>query len=190
MVNTVKFSQFQSEALAAGDVVVGLQSLVNTQFPAPLFNLTDGQIIIGSSIGPPLAENITAGMNIEIINGHNSIEISATGLAGFTNYHVTTTSAAMTSFGSYITDNASLVTLALPATSAYGDLIIVVGKGAGGWLISQGTSQQVFIGAIHSTAGTSGSIASTNNRDCIILMCTNPDLEWTGFGIQGNINYS
>ena len=39
-------------------------------------SLTDGQIVIGSSAGVPLAENITAGTGISVTNGHNSITIA------------------------------------------------------------------------------------------------------------------
>lgn len=41
--------------------------------------LTDGQVVIGSSIGIPTAATLTAGANVTITNGHNSISIAATG---------------------------------------------------------------------------------------------------------------
>src|SRR5579863_4742038 len=39
--------------------------------------MTDGQIVIGSSIGVPAAAALIAGPNITITNGHNTIQISA-----------------------------------------------------------------------------------------------------------------
>jgi hypothetical protein len=44
-----------------------------------LIALTDGQIVIGSSIGAPLAATITAGAGISIVNGNNSITIAVSG---------------------------------------------------------------------------------------------------------------
>jgi len=46
--------------------------------------LTDGQVVIGSSTGPREAANITAGANITITNGPNSIIIDADEGAGIT----------------------------------------------------------------------------------------------------------
>ena len=42
-------------------------------------SLTDGQIVIGSSAGAPLAANLTAGTGISITNGNNSISIAVNG---------------------------------------------------------------------------------------------------------------
>lgn len=44
-------------------------------------SLTDGQIVIGSSIGVPTASTITAGSGITVTNGHNTITIAASGSA-------------------------------------------------------------------------------------------------------------
>lgn len=40
-------------------------------------SLTDGQLVIGSSIGAPLAATLTAGAGISVTNGHNTITIAA-----------------------------------------------------------------------------------------------------------------
>src|ERR1035437_1774379 len=41
--------------------------------------VTDGHILIGSTIGPPTSDTITPGAGINIVNGHNSITISSNG---------------------------------------------------------------------------------------------------------------
>lgn len=46
--------------------------------------LTDGQVLIGSSAGKPLAGTLTAGTGISITNGNNSITVSATGTTTLT----------------------------------------------------------------------------------------------------------
>jgi len=43
---------------------------------------TDGQILIGSSTGAPAWATITAGTNVTVTNGHNSITIAASGSGG------------------------------------------------------------------------------------------------------------
>jgi hypothetical protein len=47
--------------------------------------VADGQLLIGSSAGGPLAANLTAGSNITITNANNSITIAASG-GGGSNY--------------------------------------------------------------------------------------------------------
>lgn len=150
--------------------------------------LTNGQVLIGSTGADPIAATITAGTNIGIVNAGGSITISATGSGGFTWTHVTGTSQAMNSNNGYIADNGSLVTLALPTTSVLGDELQIIGRGAGGWAISQTTGQQIIVGSSSSTSGAGGSIASTNRRDAIYLVCTANNTEWTAAAApQGNI---
>ena len=150
--------------------------------------LTNGQVLIGSTGADPVAGTLTAGTNISVVNAGGSITISATGSGGFTWTHVTGTSQTMASNNGYIADNAGLVTLALPATSTIGDEIQIIGRGAGGWAVSQAASQQIIIGSSSTTAGVGGSIASSNRRDALYLVCTNTNLEWTAaVAPQGNI---
>lgn len=46
-------------------------------------SLTDGQVVIGSSVGAPAAATISAGSGISVSNSNNSITISATGTTTF-----------------------------------------------------------------------------------------------------------
>lgn len=72
----------------------------------------------------------------------------------------------------YIANNASLVTVTLPATAAIGDVIKVQGAGAGGWLIAQNASQTIIANAsTASTVGAGGSVASADRYDSIELVC-------------------
>lgn len=144
--------------------------------------LTNGELLVGSTGASPMRTTLTAGANISITNGAGSISIAATGLAGFSWTTVSGTSQAMLGNNGYIANNAGLVTLTLPATSTVGDEIDIIGRGAGGWTIAQGAGQQIIIGSTSSTLGVGGSVASTNRRDSLQLICTATNTEWTVLG--------
>ena len=85
---------------------------------------------------------------------------------------VTATTANLSNNTRVIADNASLVTLTLPAsaTSEVGiSEIQVIGRGAGGWRIAQNASQQIIFGASTTTAGVTGHLSSAHRRDCVTL---------------------
>lgn len=102
---------------------------------------------------------------------------------------VTGTAQAMVINNGYIANNASLVTATLPSTSAVGDLVWIVGQGAGGWQIAQNAGQTIHFGNQDTTMGISGHLDSTNQYDAIQLLCTAANTDWTCTGIsQGNIS--
>jgi hypothetical protein len=104
------------------------------------------------------------------------------GGANFSWFTVTGTSQTMTSNNGYTANNGSLVTFALPASSAVGSLLEIAGLGAGGWLISQAAGQQIHVGVTASTLGATGSVASSNQYDTIRLRCIVVDTIWTCVG--------
>lgn len=153
--------------------------LASTSAGVPVWKgpLTNGQVVIGSTGATPAAATLTAGTNISITNAAGSITIASTGLAGFSWTTVTGTTQLMVANNGYIANNAGLVTLTLPATSAVGDEIDIIGKGAGGWLVQCGAGQTIVLGS--STTSAAGSIASTQAKDCFYMICTVANLEWT-----------
>lgn len=98
---------------------------------------------------------------------------------GLTWNEETGTSATMSVNNAYIANNASLVTLTLPTTAAVGDIVRVVGKGAGGWKIAQNASEIIHYSSVDTTTGTGGSLDSTNQYDSVELVCTVANTEWT-----------
>jgi len=113
--------------------------------------------------------------------------VSEGGSGGFTWIEVTGTSQAMEPGFGYIANNAGLVTLSLPATSIVGDMVFVVGKGAGLWSISQAAGQAINLGATSTTTGVGGSLAALMQFDAIALVCTVANTTWTAFGVIGNL---
>ena len=152
--------------------------------------MTNGQLIIGNTGGTPTAATLTAGSGIAIANSTGSITISTTDVAASWTV-VTGTSASMVVNAGYISNNAGLVTLTLPATAAVGSIIQVQGLGAGGWQIAQNASQLIHIGSAVTTTGTGGYLASTNAFDSITLLCVVANTTFTVLGgPQGNITYN
>jgi hypothetical protein len=147
---------------------------------------SNGQIAIGSTGTTPVLATITAGSGISVTNGAGSITIANTS-TGMTWSEVTGTSQAMAVNTGYIANNAGLVTLTLPATAAVGDIVRVTGKGAGGWLIAQNSGQTIFFGTSTTTTGVGGSLASTQRRDGVELVCVTANNDWNVLSVQGNL---
>lgn len=152
---------------------------------ASLGPLTDGQLVVGSTGLTPVAATLTAGTGMAITNGAGTITIGVTG-GGLTWTDVTGTTQALAVNNGYTANNAGLVTLTLPTTAAYGTIIKVCGKGAGGWLIAQNASQLIHYGDVDSSTGVAGSVASTKQYDTLDLLCTVANTEWTVIGGVGN----
>ena len=73
-------------------------------------------------------------------------------------FEVTGTSATLAEDSAYVINNASLVTMSLPSTGTLGKVIIVNGKGAGGWKIAVPNAQQIVGGLTNTLTNGSGYI--------------------------------
>lgn len=150
---------------------------------------TDGELWIGSTAAPHVVKgSLTAGSGVTITNGPGTIEIAATG--GFTAFpwiEVTTPSANMAANTGYLSNNAGGVTLLMPASILRGQIIRVAGKGPAGWTITQNAGQRIHYGTVDTTVGVTGSLASTNTYDCVEIVCTAQNFEFTVISSIGNI---
>jgi hypothetical protein len=89
---------------------------------------------------------------------------------------------------SYRITSTGLVTITLPTTAKPDTVIKIIGIGSGGWKITQNANQRIYFGNKVTLAGTAGSINSTNQRDCVELICITENLEWQVYSSIGNIN--
>jgi len=87
----------------------------------------------------------------------------------------------------YINDGSNLVTLTLPTTAAQGDTYIIVGGSSGGWKVAQNASQQINFNSKSTTSGTGGSLASTNQYNCITIKCITANTTFVVFDSEGAI---
>lgn len=175
---------FSGVTVTQHDILIGAASNGITSLA-----LTNGQLAIGSTGADPSAAALTAGTGVTITNGAGTITVAATG-GGVTWTDVTGTSASMAVNNGYLADNAGLVTLTLPATATQFSVLKIKGYGAGGWTIAQNASQQIRFGsATATTAGVSGSLASTNLNDGVELLATvgGASTIWTVTSSVGNI---
>lgn len=134
---------------------------------------------------------ITAGnAGVSITNGSGvsgNPTISVTG-SGFPWTDVTGATQTLAVNNGYVTDRGGGVAYTLPASGTEGDMIWIAGK-SGAWTVAQAANQQINIGSASSTVGITGSIASTNAGDCILLLCTTGGAStiWRAVNLVGNI---
>lgn len=97
---------------------------------------------------------------------------------------VTGTTQTMAVNNGYISNNASEVVFTLPATSSIGDVVAIVGKGAGGWAVNtnaSAASQQVILGAILGTVSSSSAALEINSEvpnAAVELLCVTANSVW------------
>jgi len=148
-------------------------------------NLTDGQLLIGATGADPVAATLTGSGGISVNNAAGAITISGSG-GGISWTEITTTSQTIVPDNAYVANNAGLVTFTLPAVAAFGTIVYITGKGAGGWSLAQLAGQNIQIGSVSSTVGVGGSVSSTNQFDALQLVCSTANTTWTATsGPQG-----
>lgn len=149
---------------------------------------TAGQVLISSSSGQAAWASLTAGTNVTIIPGDNSIEISASGgSTGMTWSEVTGTTVSLAAENGYVMNNASRITATLPATCALGKRIAILGKGSGGWKIEQNSGQTIRFIALSTTTDVSGYLQSSEQYDCLEIVCITADTDFIVRSSSGNI---
>lgn len=167
-----------------------------TQYAAPYGNgttgavqwssaLTDGQVLIGATGSAPSAATLTAGANVTITNAANSITISAAS-GGMTWTEVTGTSQNMAVGSGYVANNAGLVTLTLPTTAAFGDIMRVSGKGAGLFKVAQNSGQTMRIAGTSTTTGVGGSLTAIERYDSLEILCITANTDFEIISSVGN----
>lgn len=141
------------------------------------------------------ALTFVAGSNITITtdNTAKSVTINSTASGGITFTEVTGTSQSALVNKGYITNNAGLVTVTLPASAVVGDIVQVSGSGAGGWKLAQNASQSIVwtaggvAGTNVTTTGVGGYLASVDRYDSVTVICIGTDNTWKVDASKGNI---
>lgn len=139
---------------------------------------TTGAVVSNASGVLSDADAATAGF-VLTSNGTGSAPSFQAAAGGGISWNVVTgTSDTMEAGNGYITNNASLVVLTLPATSSVGDQISVQGYGAGKWRVSQGAGQQIRVGNVSTTVGATGYVLAADQYDAATFVCVVANTEW------------
>jgi hypothetical protein len=180
---------------------VGVDAITFAQFSNAPITLP----VSGANGGTGVAntgKTITIGGNVTMsggftfagtITGNTSVTFPVSGTLATTTQVITvvdqnSNSATLANNTKYVCDNgAGLITFTLPTAAVVGDTFIIVGGSSGGWTIAQNANQIIHVGSLPSTTGVAGSVASSNRYDCITLTCVVTNLEWSAYGIQGNL---
>lgn len=118
----------------------------------------------------------------------STITIDGSGIsATFTWNEVVGTSQAASVDNGYVTNNAGLVTVTLPDTAAFGSIVRVAGKGAGGWRIAQNAGETIHFLSQSTTTGVGGRLDSTTQYDSVELLCITANTVWVVLQATGNI---
>ena len=161
---------------------MALNNSINRSLPQQ-----DNEIIVGSTGNGAILATITAGegiaVNLDTVE--NELVISTTGSIPWE--EITDPAHTMEVNHSYITNNVAQVVLTLPTEAAIGSRFIITGAGAGGWRVAQNAGQQIHFGNTSSTAGDTGYIESTHQRDTVELICVVADTEFNVVDAVGNI---
>lgn len=92
-----------------------------------------------------------------------------------------------TNMGYFVVSPGGAVVLTLPATSVQGDVIQVALDGATSFQIAQNAGQSIVLGNQTTTAGTGGSLTSTQQGDTVRLVCRVPNQRWIATCVIGNL---
>ncbi len=136
---------------------------------------TNGQVPIAATSGDAKFATITStGGTITFTLGANTLNMEVAG-SGESWTEVTAATQAMLPNHGYILNRGTLITATLPSAAdgvaaGIGATIVLMGKGAGGWLIAQNASQQINFGSSPTSVGVGGSLASTNQWDSVTLV--------------------
>ena len=86
----------------------------------------------------------------------------------------------------YIINTAGSTTITLPATAGVGSIVAIQGS-AQPWIVNPGAGQTIHVGSSSATV----SVASTNNYDCIELICVVANTTWaTRFVLSAGLTYA
>jgi hypothetical protein len=151
--------------------------------------LTQFDVLVGgaanaiSSVSPGIAGLVLTSNGV---SANPTFQAAVTGAFPYT--VVTGATQTMVSDNGYIANAATGgVAFTLPATSSVGDILIVDGRSTGsGWTIAYGAGQSIQVGNTSSTVAT-GTLASTNNGDCVRMVCAVANATWIVESSMGNI---
>lgn len=171
---------------SANNTITGLATANNgvvttgtTGTPVVTALASNGQVIIGSGSGAPAAATLTAGTNITITNGANSITIAASS-GGLAWSDQSGSFTAAVSNGYFIT---AASTPTLPASPSEGDTISFIVDTTSTCTITGNTGQKIRLGSTLSASA--GTCANNARGDAIELIYRSTGATWFALSSVG-----
>jgi hypothetical protein len=148
---------------------------------------TNGQVFLGSTGADPAFGTLTTTTGMAFTTGAASLALNVK--TGGYNANAASTGGSLVAQNSYVVVQAGQTSFALPASSAVGDSFLVAAAqaNAGGWIITQGAGQEIWLGTNHTTSGATGTLAGARSTS-VVLMCTVANVEFVvvgGTGVTG-----
>ncbi len=135
-------------------------------------------VLIGDSASSPIGEPKQTTINELLTAGIG-------GGGGFIWNDVTTGSATAAAGNAYAADSASLTTISLPASPAFGNTYRVLNINTGGWTIVYSSGQSIIYGTATCTT-TSGSLSSSAAGDEVTITAISATVFYA-YSTQGNL---
>lgn len=131
--------------------------------------LGDGQVLLGATAGAPIAASLTAGSNVTLTPGPNSLEIAAAG-PNLPSVTITTGTATLSYNTKHYINVLGPTTLSLPAAGSgtVGDIIEIVGIADQGYVIQLASGESLWFAELQATPST-GTISADNIHNCLKL---------------------
>ena len=149
---------------------------------------TNGQVLLGSTAADPAFGTLTTSTGVAFTTGAASLAINVKS-GGFAVTAVAGASQALASQGTFIANDTAQTTFTLPATSAVGDIINVIGSAlnTGGWKITYSTGQIIWGPAGSSTITTGNAATGSAAAQTASLVCVVANTTWVIFANSGTI---
>jgi hypothetical protein len=154
-------------------------------------------IRIGTQGAGDLQQNLCYIAGIVGVTTANSQDVtinSSTGQLGcraiqaITHWQTVGLSGALAVNNGYICTAGAALSFSLPATSSIGSMISLTLDGSTSWTITQGAGQSIRIGALETTPGVGGSLASAAQGDSVTMVCSVADTRWVVVSEIGTIS--
>lgn len=143
----------------------------------------------GGPVGPDAGHNINVlGSGVVAVTGNpgtHTLTISVSG-EGITWNKISSSQSLVVNNGYFCVGGGAL-SLALPATSAVGNVIDINLNGSTSFTVTQAAGQQILLGNLSSTSGVTGTLASTQQGDTVRMICLTANLTWVVFASMGNL---
>lgn len=139
--------------------------------------VADGKILTASNT---LTFTGTDTSSVAFGTGGTVAYVGGTGVVATVSISGTSQSAAVNT--RYIVANAGQTTITLPTTFAIGDIVIIKGLGAAGWILTAGAATTIKAGNQTTTSG--GTLTSTNLYDTVTISGIVANTTWSVDSMQ------